>query len=116
MHQGDIHEGLEAFEGIGAPNVVTDPAGDIEATTAVLNGTVNPDGQAVKSCAFEYGPAKTLGKSLPCTSLPAAGTSPVAVTANLTGLSAKTKYSFRITASNATGTDTGAEVAFKTKK
>jgi hypothetical protein len=110
--------GLGAFKSASSgtkPTVVTGKASAVEATTAVLNATVNPNGQAVKECTFEYGPAKVLGKTEPCSSLPPSGSSPVAVSAKITGLVKKTKYSFRITASNLAGASTGKEAKLKTK-
>jgi hypothetical protein len=50
----------------------------------------------------------------PCSSLPASGSSPVAVTAQLEGLSAKTTYHFRIVASNQGGTSSGGDRSFTT--
>ena len=41
-------------------------------------------------------PRTAYGSSAPCTSLPGSGTSPVAVSASVTGLSANTTYHFRI--------------------
>ena len=54
------------------------------------------------------------GSSAPCASLPGSGTSPVAVSAALTGLTANTTYHFRISATNAGGTSTGSDQAFTT--
>ena len=49
-----------------------------------------------------------------CTSLPGSGTSPVAVSAAVTGLTANTTYHFRISATNSSGTSKGSDETFKT--
>src|SRR5439155_26712220 len=55
------------------------------------------------------------GSSVPCSKLPGSGTSPVAVSATITGLSPNTTYHFRISATNPGGTSNGADEAFKTQ-
>ena len=83
-------------------------------TTATLNATVNPNGGEVTDCHFEYGASPAYGSSVPCAISPGSGSSPVAVSAQLTGLSAKSAYHFRIVATNTGGTDLGGEQAFTT--
>src|SRR5208282_5024658 len=57
---------------------------------------------------------KSYGSTVPCSVLPGSGTSPVAVSASLTGLAANTLYHFRISATNASGTSKGADQKFET--
>ncbi|WP_249011650.1 hypothetical protein [Conexibacter sp. DBS9H8] len=67
---------------------------NLTSTSATLNGTVDPEGQTVTACAFYYGVSGPQLQTVPCT-LAAdqiTGTSPVAVNANVTGLTANTKY------------------------
>jgi phosphodiesterase/alkaline phosphatase D-like protein len=97
-----------------APTVVTEEATSITQTTATLNATVNPHGGEVTSCKVDYGTTETYGKSAPCSSLPGSGSSPVAVSAAVTGLSANTTYHFRVVATNSGGTTDGADQTFKT--
>ncbi len=108
--------GLSAFTppSLSKPMVITEAASSVEATSAVLNATVNPDGAAVSSCTFEYGPTTSYGNSAPCASLPGSGTSPVAVSAAITGLTADSTYHFRITATNTIGRSNGASKKLKT--
>src|ERR1019366_2798347 len=87
-----------------APTVETKPASATTQTTATLNATVNPNGGNVTTCEFEYGTTTAYGKTAPCAALPGAGTSAVAVSGAVTGLTANTTYHFRITATNAGGT------------
>jgi hypothetical protein len=103
---GNAAEGANAtFKTPPAPTVTIGQASSIGQTSATLNATVNPNGVAIKSCQFEYGTSEgSLTKSVPCSTTPASGTSPVAVSAAVTGLSPGTKYYFQIAASNAAWT------------
>ena len=58
-------------------------------------------------CHFEYGTTNAYGSSAPCTPSPASETSPVAVSASITGLTANTTYHYRIVATNAGGESKG---------
>jgi hypothetical protein len=96
------------------PTVVSEPASPVGENTATLNATVNPNGVSVSDCHFEYGTTTSYGSSAACSSLPGSGTSPVAVSASVTGLSVTTTYHFRISATSAEGTSTGSDQAFTT--
>jgi subtilase family serine protease len=108
--------GLGAFDGPSQaqPTVLTEAASAATASSAVLNATVNPEGSTVSACTFEWGPSKSYGQSAPCSSLPGSGSSPVSVSAAISGLSAKTAYYFRITATNPYGTSSGKTEKLKT--
>jgi hypothetical protein len=95
-----------------SPTVVTGSASALTQTSATLSATVNPNGGEVKACRFEYGTTTSYGSSASCASLPGSGTSPVAVYASVTGLSNKTTYHFRISATNSGGTSYGSDQAF----
>ncbi len=97
-----------------APTVVTGTASSVTQTSATLNATVNPNGGTVSNCQFNYGTSTSYGNSVPCTTLPGSGTSPVAVSAPLTGLSGNTTYHFQIVATNPYGTSEGADQKFTT--
>jgi subtilase family serine protease len=109
-------DGLGAFAGPSQakPTVLSETPSALTSTSAVLNATVNPEGSTVSVCTFEYGPTKSYGDSAPCATLPGSGSSPVAVSASITGLSAKTAYHFRILATNLSGTSASAARKFKT--
>jgi hypothetical protein len=89
--------------------VATQAATAVGQTGGTLNATVDPNGAEVSKCEFEYGETTAYGKTASCASLPGSGSSPVAVSAALTGLAASTTYHFRIVATNAGGTSDGAD-------
>jgi hypothetical protein len=96
------------------PTVETGEASFVSQTQASLNATVNPNGQTVSACHFEYGTSTSYGSSAPCSSSPGSGYGPVAVSTSLTGLEANTTYHFRIVSANPSGTSKGADQTFAT--
>src|ERR1019366_6805154 len=99
---------------LNRPAVVTKAASSITETGATLNATVNPEGTTVTECKFEYGTSTSYGKTAPCATAPGSGSSPVGVSAAITGLSANTTYDFRIVATNGGGESKGLNETFKT--
>jgi PQQ-like domain len=97
-----------------APTVVSKPASSTTSTTATLNATVNPNGSEVTTCEFEYGTSEAYRSTASCSAVPGSGSSPVAVSAGVTGLSANTTYHFRISATNGGGTSKGSDQTFTT--
>jgi Divergent InlB B-repeat domain/FG-GAP-like repeat len=95
------------------PVVATSPAGNVTANGATLNGTVNPNG-ASTTAVFEYGTTASYGSQVPVSPAPGSGTSPVTVSVSVSGLSCETLYHFRLKATNAAGTATGADATFTT--
>lgn len=82
--------------GVVAPTVVTGAASPVTATTATLNGTINPQGTAT-SYRFEYGTTTSYGSLTGVTSA-GAGTGDVALSAPIGGLAPGTTYHFRLVA------------------
>jgi hypothetical protein len=105
------HGVVDVFgEDLVIPDVTTGAASAVQPTTVTLNGSVNPGGVQVSECLFEYGPSEALGQSEACTQTPAeigAGSTPVAVSAQLKGLSAGAVYHYRLVAGNAHGPNRG---------
>jgi hypothetical protein len=91
------------------------PPTDVTRTEATLHATVNPRGAQLTSCQFEYAtgssnnltvPLAHLDQSVPCEQTPAQigeGTSPVPVSATITGLQPGSLYHFRLAAANPNG-------------
>jgi hypothetical protein len=94
------------------PTVVTDIAINITQTSAVLKGTVNPNGQATQA-QFEYGLTTAYGSTTPLRSV-GSGTSNVNFADTAVGLTPNTLYHFRLKATNGSGTVTGSDKTFTT--
>jgi subtilase family serine protease len=108
--------GLVALGGPAAskPLATTLAATSVTASSAVLNGSVNPNGATVTACKFEYGTTTALGGSAPCSPPPGSGMSAVPVSAPIGGLAPGTTYYFRVVATNVYGTRKAAKKTFKT--
>ncbi len=95
--------------GSDAPAVAADAPSEITKETATLHGTVNPRGEALSACEFDYGIAEEFGRAtyehkVACNQTPS-GTSAVPVSADIAGLSGGLLYRFRLKAINASGTE-----------
>jgi hypothetical protein len=109
------------------PAVITEDADAVGATTATLNGTVNPNGKQLTDCHFDLVPASqyavdqyqsvTPAQQTPCD--PDAASIPPdsavhAVSADVSGLSPGTTYHFRLVVASAEGAVEGVDRAFIT--
>ncbi len=102
---------------ISAPSVETRTAINIEANTATLRGTVDPNGSETTYW-FEYSNDSLLGSVLLKTTArtsAGAGTNPTSVEANVSELVSNMTYYVRIVAQNSQGTVRGDKMSFKTK-
>ncbi|OHB19617.1 MAG: hypothetical protein A2854_02795 [Parcubacteria group bacterium RIFCSPHIGHO2_01_FULL_56_18] len=102
---------------VSAPSVNTQNANKVEATTATLRGTVDPNGGETTYW-FEYSSDSLLGSLLLKTTArvsAGSGTNPDSVEADVSGLNSNTTYYFRIVAQNNQGTVRGDRESFKTK-
>lgn len=100
-----------------APEATTKNVSDVATSSASIAGTVNPKGLET-SYWFEYSSSSLLGSILPSVTghvSVGSGTGTVPALANITGLKAKTTYSYRIVAQNSSGTTKGTVATFKTK-
>ena len=101
--------------GSDAPAVTAGEPIGVTREAASLSGTVDPRGVAVSECKFESGVTNEFGEgpynhSVPCRQMPpeiGAGSSPVAVSAQLEGLVPGELYHFRLVATNANGAGEG---------
>jgi len=97
------------------PTATTGEASPVANTTATLKGTVNPNGEAVTSCKFEYGTSSSFGSSAACTpSSLGSGKSAVAVSAAISSLAEHTIYHYRLVAIGVGGTSEGSEATLTT--
>lgn len=102
------------FQEPSRPAVATEEASSVEENSAVLAGTVDPDGSEVSSCRFEFGTTAVYGSNAPCEGSPGAGFKPVAVDAEITGLAPNTTYHYRLVATNSLGTANSPDEMFTT--
>ncbi len=108
---GNPGEGKVYVFASDAPAVTASAASGVTREAASLSGMVDPRGVAVSECQFEYGLTNEQGNgpynhSVPCEQTPAeigAGSSPVAVSAQLEDLQPGELYHFRLVATNANG-------------
>jgi phosphodiesterase/alkaline phosphatase D-like protein len=96
----------------GSPSIATGAATKVGNTTAVLNGTINPNGHATQYD-FTYGPTTAYGATTTLHKVKA-GTKPVAITITITGLTPGTPYHYRLNAINSGGAVAGADRSFTT--
>ena len=96
----------------GSPTMVTGTATSLGTTTATLNGTANPNGEATTAY-FQYGPDTNYGTITTATSV-GAGSAPVSITFPLTGLQQGATYHYRAVGVNVTGTGIGLDQVFTT--
>jgi hypothetical protein len=107
--------------GTNTPGVSAGAANGVTKTAATLNGTVDPRGEGVASCRFEYeavkytsffgsqslmNPVAGYHHTVPCKQTPAeigSGAAPVPVSAEVSGLQAGQLYDFRLVGENAGG-------------
>ncbi len=91
----------------------TTAASGIGMNSAILNGTANPMNTSA-TVFFEWGLTTAYGSTLAASPSNVTGNTPVAVSANLTGLAPGATYHFRIGATNPCGTAYGADQSFST--
>jgi hypothetical protein len=113
---------LVAFLGLVAPAQAAPPtlgpvsAHNIQGTSVLLKGTVDPEGLAT-AYFFEYAKAASFAGAIKTPSASAgSGTDPHPARVAVSGLSPSTTYFFRLVAANSSGTSTGSTVSFTTSK
>jgi hypothetical protein len=97
-----------------APTVATGVASAVTYQSATLAGTVNPGGHSTEVY-FQYGTTSKFGAQSAPTELPI-GTTAVAISIPIAGLSAGTAYHYRIVATNVTATTLGSDKSFTTAR
>ena len=94
------------------PVVVTGAAANIQTTSVVLNGAVNPRGAATNYF-VQYGTTRLFGLSTPATAA-GAGTTRVRIAVPVGALAPFTRYHYRVVAQNSKGTTVGVRRTFRT--
>lgn len=95
-----------------APSVSTNATANASNSTAVVTGTVTPNGSQTTYW-YEYGESNALG-SKTSTQAIGSGFTSIASPGYITGLKKDTTYYFRLSAKNASGTVNGATHSFET--
>jgi hypothetical protein len=100
------------FTTTNPPVVASASATSVTSDSAVLNGTVNPNGRT-STYYFQYGTTTDYGLQTPPASA-GAGTSQVAVNSEVAGLMPNTTYHFRLVSTSSAGTTYGTDVTVTT--
>jgi len=126
LHEGTTYdlslqaENANAVPSFGADATFTAPpppsidaatTANLSATSVDLEAQVNPGGREA-TCQFEYGTSTSYGKTVACVPQLGSGTSDVAVTGHIEGLSPNVTYHWRVVANNESGTTTGVDHTF----
>lgn len=111
-------DNVEIFNDVLFPGVTVEPASEVTNTEETLNGKVNPEGEAIEECRFEFGLSEAQAghyeHSVPCAQTPSSitGTSFVPVSTVVSGLQPAATYHFRLHARNANGTKSSNDEVF----
>jgi hypothetical protein len=95
------------------PSASVGPARSVTQSTAVLTGTVNPNGQPT-TYAFQYGTTRAYGAATPTQGPTGAGKRGLPVSAAVSGLAPGTTYHYRLVATNTSGTKASGDRTFTT--
>jgi hypothetical protein len=105
---------LKTDAGPGPPGATTSSARNVTTSAARLAGSVDPNGRAT-TYHFEYGTSTSYGKRTAEASA-GSGQSALSVSAAISGLSANTRYHFRVVATNDAGVTRGRDRSFVTMR
>jgi RHS repeat-associated protein len=98
------------------PTVTTEAASGVKEHEATLKASVNPNGGAT-TYQFEYGTTTSYGTKVPLSpESVGSGTTAVAVSKAIGGLTEGATYHYRVVASNVVGTVNGSDLTLKTTK
>ena len=112
---GDVAGTDQQLTTSAPPSATTGAATSIGSRSATANATVNPRGEAVTNCHFDYGTDTNYGSSAPCSPTTPSGSGDVPVTGALTGMSPSTGYHVRIhITTSVAGERTGDDQTFTT--
>jgi len=96
------------------PKVTTGPAHSVTYSSALITGSVNPNGSETYFY-VQYGPTRAYGAQSAIVRA-GSGTHAVAVSVSLGGLQPLTLYHYRVVAANAVGVTDGSDATFTTPK
>ena len=96
-----------------SPVYTTDPASNVQLTSAQLNGTVNANSSSL-TVLFEYGPTSSYGGAVAATPGTVSGNTNTSVNASISGLTPNTTYYYRVGISASGNTFYGNQQTFYT--
>ncbi len=112
-------DSVEFFNAVLFPGLSMGTPSQVSETSETLHGTVNPEGEAVVACRFEYAvfgtEAGVYPRTVACKQSPSeigTGTSGVPVSADVSGLQPGATYRVRLTAADANGVAHSGEATF----
>jgi hypothetical protein len=85
------------------PDVSVAVPSGVQSTGVTLTGAVNPNGEPVSACVFEYGITTSYGSAVPCSPAPGPVAGAVPVAGDLEGLAPGTVYHYRVAATGEEG-------------
>jgi len=97
-----------------APTVALDSPTSLSVSSESLSGSVDPNGEPVSECRFEYGPTEALGSTAACEGTIGEGEAGVPVSAVVSGLKPATIYHYRLVAVSPGGTGESSVASFTT--
>jgi hypothetical protein len=110
-------DNVESFNEVALPTVTAPSASEVSNTVETLGGTVEPEGEAIKECRFEYGLTEAepghYEHSVLCAQEPESITGTSAnVSQTVSGLMPGATYHFRLDVSNENGTGNSPDATF----
>jgi hypothetical protein len=94
------------------PAIDATSTSNLASSSVDLDAEINPGGVEVSECYFEYGTSTSYGHTVACEQTVGSGTSDVAISGHVEGLSPNVTYHWRVVASSAAGTTTGVDHTF----
>lgn len=93
------------------PKIRSSAVLNLTANSASLNAVVNANFNST-TVSFQYGPTTAYGSNITATQSPVTGNMDTSISANIAGLVPGSPYHYRVVATNALGTTTGANMTF----
>ena len=113
-NDGPVYGADKQFTPDWKPTASTEPASEVEAISATLNGKVNPRSFST-TYQFEYGTTAAYGAKVPASpKFAGSGTVEVKVSEAISGLEPATTYHYRVVATNAEGAAVSNDATFTT--
>ena len=116
LYKANAHPNGNVYAWLAYPGVSTDPATNVTANSATMNGTYYMNGTTISSAYFEYGTSTGYGSTKTLTTPTNTISGNIeSVSDNLTGLSSNTTYHYRLVITTGSVTVPGNDMTFTTK-